>query len=518
MKGYRIIVLSLLVCLVTTCDSDETGLVVSLPGEVDLRTSFYYKIDLTDRSDDTFKVKLYVQGLTADNKIYQFPATVPGVYATYNIGRYVADFRAYDANEQPLPVSHISINQWQLDNPIATRRIEFEIKETFDTSVTENPVHLMAGTSIEDDHVLLNLFDVVGYPTGLKERDFYLKLEYPDGWSVATALPKSQGGLYTADNYDKFVDSPILLGTITSARVKISDAIVAVSAYSEADQLSAGQLLNDVEQVVNDAHAFLKHIPVDRYNFLYFFHDGIDRGALEHNYSSVYVLRDSPYTSGRRDLIKYISAHEFFHIITPLNIHSEIIEDFNFADPTPSQHLWFYEGVTEWASLLMRYRNNSLTTAAILNTFRSKKLQADAYNQTVSLTQVSLTSYTATGQLQYGNIYQKGALVAALLDIRLLELSGGEQGLRELVLQLLEIYNVNQEFSEALFFQELVAMTYPEIEDFINRYIKGTDALPLQAYFAKIGIDFNPATNTFTEMSTKTPQQQLLFDRWRVNL
>ena len=35
-----------------------------------------------------------------------------------------------------------------------------------------------------------------------------------------------------------------------------------------------------------------------------------------------------------------MAAHEFFHIVTPLNIHSEIIEHFNFATPTPSQHLW----------------------------------------------------------------------------------------------------------------------------------------------------------------------------------
>lgn len=75
---------------------------------------------------------------------------------------------------------------------------------------------------------------------------------------------------------------------------------------------------------------------------------------------------------------------------------------------------------------------------------------------------------------QFGNIYNKGALVAALLDIRLLELSDGEAGLRELILEWIEIYGPNNAFSEADFFEVLVAMTYPEIEDFIDQYIKGT--------------------------------------------
>jgi predicted metalloprotease with PDZ domain len=216
--------------------------------------------------------------------------------------------------------------------------------------------------------------------------------------------------------------------------------------------------------------------------------------------------------------LRDISAHEFFHIVTPLNIHSEIIEDFNFAEPTASQHLWLYEGVTEWASLMMQYRNGSYTTAGILNEFRFKKNTADAYNQSISLTEMSLTCYTPEGGSQFGNVYNKGALVAALLDIRLLELSNGQKGLRELILELIDTYGPNNAFSEANFFDDLVNRTYPEIEDFIELYIKGTAQLPMEEYFNKIGVDFIPETNTLNEMPEKTTGQQFLFDKWKVNL
>lgn len=512
------IVLISLIFAVSCSDDDSTSNNTGVPDEVDLSESFFYRIDLTDRSDDTFKVRMYVDNLTDANKVYQFPATVPGVYDIFDIGRFVVNFKAFDENQNELTVTNISTNQWELSDPLATRVIEFEVKETFDTPVEEHQLYQMGGTSMENDHVLLNAFDVLGYPTGLKERDFYLDVDYPSGWKIATSLPKTNGGLYYAEDYDKFVDSPIIVGDITVASVLIDGAKINVNTYSEGDQISAGQVLNDVKQVLEDASAFLKGLPVDHYNFIYFFHNAPGAGALEHSYSSVYVLNDRPYTPSYGSGIRDISAHEFFHIVTPLNIHSEIIEDFNFAVPTASQHLWLYEGVTEWASLMMQYRNGSYTTPGILNEFRFKKIYADSYNQSMSLTVMSQTCYTPEGGSQFGNVYQKGALVAALLDIRLLELSNGQKGLRELILELIDTYGPNNAFSEENFFDDLVDRTYPEIADFIDLYIEGTAPLPMEEYFNKIGVDFIPETNSLNEMAVKTTQQQLLFDKWKVNL
>lgn len=518
---FKLLAILFSVLLVASCDRDEnqSSRNPEVPDEIDLSTSFYYEINLKDRSGDTFKVRMFVSDLTDANKIYQFPATVPGVYDIFDIGRFVTSFKAFDEELNELVVTKVSTNQWELADPAATHLIEFEVKETFDTPVSEHPLYLMGGTSIENDHVLLNTFDVLGYPTGLKERDFYLKVHYPSEWKIATSLPKTKEGLYFAEDYDKFVDSPFLLGDITIASIVIDGVKINVNTYSASDQISAGQVLNDVEQVMEDASAFLKGLPVDHYNFLYFFDNspGIG-GALEHSYSSVYTLWDQPYSASYGAFLRDISAHEFFHIVTPLNIHSEIIEDFNFAEPTASQHLWLYEGVTEWASLMMQYRNGSYTTPGILNEFRFKKNIADSYNQSMSLAEMSITCYTPEGGSQFGNVYNKGALVAALLDIKLLELSNGQKGLRELILELIDTYGPDNAFSEVSFFDDLVSMTYPEIEDFIDLYIKGTAQLPMEEYFNKIGVDFIPETNSLNEMAVKTTEQQFLFGKWKVNL
>jgi predicted metalloprotease with PDZ domain len=503
--------------LIASCE-EEGVKIPEPPEEIDLTNSFYYEVNLKDRSDDTFKVRMFVDNLTSDNAVFQFPATTPGTYDIHDIGRFVTTFKAFDEQHNEIAVTHPSTNQWVLSDPENTRVLEFKVKETFDTPVTENAIYRMAGTSMENDHTLFNAFDVLGFPTGLKERDFYLNIVYPSSWNVGTSLLKDNNGFYYATDFDKLVDSPLLFGYISSASTTVVGSDINVFAFSKNNLIQSQDILSEMQSVLDDANAFLNGLPAPRYSFIYLF-DEFNAGALEHSYSSVYVLQEQYYStniSGLRD----IAAHEFFHVVTPLNIHSEIIEDFNFAEPTASEHLWLYEGVTEWASEIMQYRNQSMPLESLLSKLAIKKTNADHFaglSSSMSLSQMSLTSYEEGGA-QFGNVYNRGALVAALLDIRLLELSGGTKGLREVILALIETYGPENAFSEENFFNDLATLTgYPtEITDFINRYIKGTEEMPLETYFDKIGIIFTP--NTFTDDPSKTSEQQALFDAWSVNM
>ena len=105
---------------------------------------------------------------------------------------------------------------------------------------------------------------------------------------------------------------------------------------------------------------------------------------------------------------------------------------------------------------------------------------------------MALSSYDESGYGNFLNFYEKGAVIASLLDIRLLELSKGKMGLREIFLELLQNYGKYKPFSENDFFDELVNMTFPEIRDFIDNYITGTEPLPYKEYFNKLGYKYIP--------------------------
>jgi predicted metalloprotease with PDZ domain len=69
-------------------------------------------------------------------------------------------------------------------------------------------------------------------------------------------------------------------------------------------------------------------------------------------------------------------------------------------------------------------------------------------------------------------------------------LSDGKKGLREIILELSKKYGVHKTFNEDTFFDEIVSMTYPEINIFIDKYIIHAEPLPLKEYFGWLGIDY----------------------------
>ena len=433
-------------------------------------------IDLYDIADDHFKVNLEPDGLSEQNNIFQFASIAPGTYQTMDIGRFVRDFKAFNANGDALVTEQVSTNQWKLSEPSKIKRIEYSIAETWDTPVQENVIYNMAGTSLETDHSFINNHCVLGYFHGMQSHEIWIKLNHPEEWQVGTALSKNTEGYYTAPTFDFVVDSPILLGRLSKASTDVEGTQVDVFTYSKTDLIQSPDILNHLEDILFAASKFTKGLPVDRYVFLYHFED-MDYGAWEHSYSSIYALQEKEINEERIGMFRSIAAHEFYHVVTPLHIHSELVE-----------HLWLYEGVTEWAAISMQLRGEIMTLEEYLREMTIKLYTSDGFDPNISLTQLGKEATNL--QDQYVNIYHKGAMTAGLLDLLILKRSKGKSGLREILNDLSKKYGPNEPFDETGFFNELEEITYPEVGDFIDRFIKGTQPLPIREYFNHIGISY----------------------------
>ncbi|MEP0368083.1 MAG: peptidase [Cyclobacteriaceae bacterium] len=486
---------------------------------------FSYDIDVTQNLD-TFYVSLTPEvKIDKTSNIYQFAATAPGTYQTMNIGRFISDFKAFNWLGMEIDVERVSVNQFKIDKPHKVKKITYKVAETFDTEVEEYPIYLMAGSSIEDDHTLINTHTMIGYFEGYQKSPLQVKVVGKDSWTIGTALSKS-GDYFVADDFDHVVDSPILAGDLTFAATKVADTEVEIYTYSAQGLLNSELLLANMEDMLNATNDFLIKLPVERYTFLYFFEPNLtgQTGAWEHSYSSEYVLGEKEPTVEFMKSVTDIASHEFFHIVTPLNIHSEVVDSFNFVEPTPSIHLWLYEGVTEWASNMLLYRGGVIDLQDYLSNSIIYKILVDEryFDTTWSLKKISDESFNGgEGSKQYGNIYYKGSLTAGLLDIRLLELSDGTYGLRELMLDLVEKYGKGNPVSEETFFDDIAAMTYPEIRDFFDMYVLEANPLPHAEYFAKIGLKIERDDQdrpTIIQLTDPTPQQQKLFFAWSENM
>lgn len=487
-----------------------------------------YTIDLVS---DTKKDTIYVTAnlnkkLSKKAHIYQFASTAPGAYQTMNMGRFVNHFKAFDKKGRALKVEKINVNQYYIEKPKKVAKVQYKIAETWDTPVKEYPIHAMCGSSLEDDHAYISLHTIVGYFEGTQSKPIGFEFKKPSTWQVGTPL-KEQNGKYIAENYDHAVDSPFLMGKLTKATKDVSGTAIEVYTYSQNDKISSNQILGGMSKVILATEAFLKELPVDRYVFLYHFEPKMTNnlGAWEHSYSSQYVLQEKNYSEAYLQQIVDLASHEFFHIVTPLNIHSEVIEKFNFKNPSPSQHLWLYEGVTEWASKILQFRAGTVNFETFLNEHIKKKIliNKNYFDPKWSLKQIADKSFTPEGAKQYGNVYFKGALTAMFLDIKLLELSNGKEGLRELLLKLIKKYGKGNPVSEENFIDDIVEMTHPDIRPFFDRCVFSDQELPYKEYLEIIGIAYEQNGKSLSDIKiykieNPSAKQEKLFNTWKINL
>ncbi len=464
-------------------------------GERTFRSNYY--IDLSGPVRDQFEVVMSVSNLTAENDTFNFAAVYPGSYSLKNFGRFVQKFAAFDATGGEVTTEKVNVNQWWLSEPWRIERIEYTILETWDHPKTVQRIAEMGGSAIEPDVTFINGPSVFGYIRGLRDASLRIHLRHPSDWrrgsDLDLVLAEEDRSDFIAESFDDLSDAPLLLGELDYHAEEILGTNVYLYLYSRTGQIAARPVFEIAKKVLLSAAEFMNGLPAPAYSFLFMFGQK-SAGALEHPGSSAYVIREM--SLERLEMyLRDVMAHEYFHVITPLSVRSTPINDFDFQRAQPTQHLWFFEGVTEWASHIMQLRSGLKSqTEFFTRSIRQMILQEMIRPAPKSLQDISLNSYKAPENFRH--IYTQGALTAFLLDIRMLELSGGKKGLREVIEQLRQEYDRERPFAEDAFFQRIVELSFPEVQTFIDDFIIDNKPLPLKEYLAKIATEYLPVYET----------------------
>jgi predicted metalloprotease with PDZ domain len=212
-------------------------------------------------------------------------------------------------------------------------------------------------------------------------------------------------------------------------------------------------------------------------------------GALEHHTSTVVVMPESmPLESMESGMIDIVS-HEFFHIVTPLSIHSEDVHYFNYYEPTFSKHLWIYEGVTEYFATLFQIDQGIVTEEKFYAKVMDKIQAASGLDDAMSFTEMSENILVSPYADNYFNVYQKGALIGMCIDIIMREESDGQRGILSLMKELSLKFRKDQPFEDDLLFEEIVKMTHPSIGVFFETHLTGATPIDYSVYFEKVGLE-----------------------------
>ncbi|MBB6461239.1 M61 family metallopeptidase [Flammeovirga kamogawensis] len=459
---------------------------------------YNYNINLNKVDNDKIKVTLQFPATDETTLIYQFPSIIPGTYKVYDFGRFITKLKVYDANNNSIPTERLDVNRWSINNQtLKATKITYWVSDTWD-SMLPTRVFEPAGTNIQKDKVfILNNHGFFGYFEGKMEAHFTVKVSKPSTMYGATSLKpiktSSLTDTYAVDNYHRLVDNPIMYSEADTASVQIGSTNVFIGLYSPNKKLDAKTTAKSLKEVLKAQEKFLKgKLPTDRYTFLIYLSDKPSNsganGALEHWNSSFYFLPEMNAKS-ILPIIQEIASHEFFHIITPLSIHSDEIAEFDFMQPKMSQHLWLYEGVTEYFAGLALVQEHVISENAYLEALHQKIITSTTlYDRNLPFTELSkecLEKYS----VEYSNVYQKGALIAFGLDLVLLENSNGKYGLRDLMLDLSERYGANVSFQDDQLFDIIDDISnIPEAKEYLIKYVTTSTPLPLTQMFHKVGI------------------------------
>jgi predicted metalloprotease with PDZ domain len=487
-------------------------LAISASGWSQTDSQYHYTVDLTRVEDDKVYVELTPPAINEKEIVFFFPKMIPGTYAIEDYGRFVSLLKAFDKNGKELPVDKQDANSWKIKGANKMVKLSYWIEDSFDTQKDGPQIFWPAGTNIEENkNFIINSSGFFGYFGGYRDNDFMLNVVRPQDLYGSTGLIAKKTGeplahvskevttnttkrvdVYAADDYDKLVDSPIMYAQADTAVIRVGNAEVLIGSYSPNKTITAKQIAETVQEVLHAQKEYLGgKLPVEKYAFIFYFTDKpvFSYGALEHSYSSLYFMPEASIEQMEQQLRDF-AAHEFFHIVTPLTIHSEEIGMFGFNNPKMSRHLWLYEGLTEYFAGHVQVTYNLISPEQYLQMLQGKMISAEQYKDALPFTELSLGALDKYAD-QYDNVYQKGTLISLCLDITLRQLSGGKYGMQNLVRDLGSKYGINRSFKDETLFAEITQLTYPEIGNFFARYVAGSEPLPLQETLALAGVSYN---------------------------
>lgn len=452
-----------------------------------------------------FRIKCTIENPDQNGQRISLPAWIPGSYMIREFAKHVVRLSAC-TNDQAVAVNKLDKQTWQCARCEGPLTIEYDVY-AWDLSVRQ--AHL------DTRHAFFNGTSVFVAVEGQENLPCRVNIQLPSGnqylhWRVATAMKRDganlfQPGWYYAADYDELVDHPVEMGDFEIADFEVAGVphhfVVTGRHYSDLKRIAA-----DIKPLCEHHVEMFGELPeMERYLFLLTC-VGEGYGGLEHRAccSLISTRSDLPRAHETHISEEYqkflgLCSHEYFHTWNVKRIKPKVFVKPKLNQEAYTRLLWAFEGITSYYDDLSLLRVGMISRENYLDVLArqiTRYLRTPGRHQQ-SVAESSFEAWTKFYKQDENSLnaivsyYNKGALVACLLDLEIRRQTNHMKSLDDVMRQLWIEYGKPGIGIDETELQNLIStMTGLDLNDFFERTVSSCAELEFKDIFSEFGVSY----------------------------
>ena len=202
-------------------------------------------------------------------------------------------------------------------------------------------------------------------------------------------------------------------------------------------------------------------------------------------------------------------AHEYFHLWNVKRIRPIELGPFDYNQENYTDLLWVMEGFTSYYDELILLRSGYYSQHQMLGKIESaiNYVEGSEGSRVQPLAHASFDAWvkayrpnenSSNTSMSY---YSRGSIIAALLDVMIIENSNGKKCLDHFLQALYSNFyeNKGRGFTSKEFKKELESFVGKNLDEFYVKYIDGTEIPPYSNIFGRIGVDVQDVSKSYPD-------------------
>jgi predicted metalloprotease with PDZ domain len=449
-----------------------------------------YNLTFPEAQAHYVDVEMNITDLHQEFVVLKMPVWTPGSYLVREFEKNIEEF-SVSSEGKPLAAPKTRKNWWHVNTAgLSSIRVRYRVY-CFEVSVRTSFINAA--------HAFLSPTGVFVYPDKMLHEPSTVHIIPYKGWvSASSSLEMVNGDQFTrtAPNYDILYDSPIEVGNqdifgFDAAGVKYEVCMVGGGNYDKE------RLKVDLAKIVAQETAVYGENPNKHYLFIVqnYYRGG---GGLEHLSSTTLgYSRDSYSTeAGYRNFLS-LAAHEHFHLWNVKRLRPIVLGPFDYDNENYTTDLWIAEGFTAYYQNII-LRHAGLTTPEVYLTAVSTEMSVIDNQPGAKVQPLAEASYDSWIKAYRPNensvnttisYYDKGAAVAMLLDLEIINDSKGKYSLDDVMKYMYDTYYkaAKRGYTDAEFKEGLEKFAGKKLDYIYDNYVYGLTPIDYNHYLAYAG-------------------------------